>query len=224
MWNGRGAARLLARADEHFAMLVEQAGPGTLADVADFDSAVTVLGRLSRRLAVPADLPYFGDLPHLGDLPRLSDLVAAWPEEILADSAALGHPLPRRFVDAAIATVRELGGDQPATLVHGDLHDANVLAATREPWLAVDPKGCVGDPCYDTVTVLRSARFWPLLSDRARLLRGMDLFCSAAGLDPERARRWAHLRAVRAAFWGRRHGDPDWLVEATDRLLDVLSP
>ena len=34
-------------------------------------------------------------------------------------------------------------------LLHTDLHAGNVLAAKREPWLAIDPKPYVGDPVYD---------------------------------------------------------------------------
>ena len=34
-------------------------------------------------------------------------------------------------------------------LLHTDLHAGNVLAAEREPWLAIDPKPYVGDPAYD---------------------------------------------------------------------------
>lgn len=33
--------------------------------------------------------------------------------------------------------------------LHGDLHHDNILRATREPWLAIDPSGLVGDPGYD---------------------------------------------------------------------------
>jgi streptomycin 6-kinase len=31
------------------------------------------------------------------------------------------------------------------------LHAGNVLAAQREPWLALDPKPYVGDPTYDAL-------------------------------------------------------------------------
>ena len=31
-------------------------------------------------------------------------------------------------------------------MLHGDLHHDNVLRARREPWLAIDPHGVVGDP------------------------------------------------------------------------------
>lgn len=54
-------------------------------------------------------------------------------------------------VDAAVATVRELGRVQPEILVHGDLHARNILRAEREPWLA-------GDPAYDAGTLLTRER------------------------------------------------------------------
>src|SRR3712207_7697305 len=37
----------------------------------------------------------------------------------------------------------------------GDFHHDNVLAARREPWLAIDPKGVVGEPAYDAGTLVR---------------------------------------------------------------------
>ncbi|MFI1235385.1 aminoglycoside phosphotransferase family protein [Nocardia salmonicida] len=214
-WNGRGAVRLFDRDDERFAMLLERTGPKTLADITDFDQAVGILGQVSHRLAVDAPT----------GLPRLSDLVADWADEIRTTAAELGDPLPRRVLDASTETLRDLGPRQPETLVHGDLHDANVLAGEREPWLAIDPKGYVGDPAYDTITVLRSYRFAPLLfaaDPGAGIRRGLDLYCEAAEIDRDRARRWAQVRAVKAALWGRRHGDPEWLIRATDRLAEIL--
>lgn len=194
VWRGRGAVRLYERDDARFAMLLERAGSRTLADVTDDDRAVATLGQLSRRLAVDAP----------PGLPRLSDMVAGWETEMD------GH---RRALDA----LREL--DHPETLVHGDLHDANVLSGDREPWLAIDPKGYVGDPAYDFFTVVHS----PRLVFAPNPLRALDVFCEAAEIDRDRARRWTLVRAIESAAWGRRHGEPDWLVEATDKLVHVLA-
>ncbi|WP_194828282.1 hypothetical protein [Nocardia sp. XZ_19_231] len=85
--------------------------------------------------------------------------------------------------------------------------------------------GYVGDPAYDTITVLRSYRFAPLLfaaDPGAGIRRGLDLYCDAAVIDRDRASRWAQVRAVKAALWGRRHDDPDWLIRATDQLAEIL--
>ncbi|MFD5176961.1 aminoglycoside phosphotransferase family protein [Nocardia sp. NPDC058379] len=149
-----------------------------------------------------------------------------WARSIRATAAELGDPLPGRVVDAALATLRDLGPDQPNLLVHGDLHDANVLASEREPWLAIDPKCAVGDPACDALDVIRSPRFDRELraaNPRARILRLLDIYCEAAELDPVRVRRWTQAGAVREALWGRIDGDPGWLVFATDQLAEALT-
>ncbi|MFF2082913.1 aminoglycoside phosphotransferase family protein [Nocardia sp. NPDC058176] len=213
-WQGIGAVQLFARADEHFAMLLERAH-GTLATVTDPAAALAIQGGLTRALAVEAP----------AGLPRLSDQMADWARDMIADARALGDPLPRRVLDAALATIRELGHDQPNTLVHGDLHDANVLAADRAPWLAIDPKCLVGDPAHDALNVIRSPRFDTVLrlpDSRADLSRLLDIYCDAADIDPLRARRWMQVGAVGEALWGRVHADPDWLVRATDQLAEAM--
>ncbi|MGW8350957.1 aminoglycoside phosphotransferase family protein [Streptomyces wedmorensis] len=222
-WGGRGAVRLHERDDARFAMLLERVRSSTLADVEDGDEVVTVAGRLNRRLAVPAP----------PGLPRLRERADAWEEELRGDAEELPHALPREALDAALATVRELGRGQPDTLVHGDLHARNILRADREPWLAVDPKGYAGDPAYDGGTLLKSRALTLLDADdlTKAVHRVLDVFAEAAELDRERVRRWAQFHAVQAAFWGRRHGfrvarDGSRLHRLTrfaDRLAELLA-
>lgn len=189
-------------------MLLERGLTATLAEVEDGDEVVAVAGRIGRRLAVPAP----------PGLPRLREQAAAGEERLREDATRLRHPLAPHVVDAAVATVRELGRSRPALLVHGDLHARNILRADREPWPAVDPKGCAGDPAYDAGT-LRMSRAPALLEAndlRAAVHRVIDVFARAAGPDRRRVQRWAQFHAVRAALWGRRHrfrrarGGPGW--------------
>lgn len=198
-WGGRGAVLLYERADECFAILLERAGAHTLAQVRDNNEVVRIAGRLNRRLAIPAPS---------ATLPRLRDRAPDWERELRHDAVDFADALPRHVVHAAVATARELGSDQSELMVHGDFHQRNILAGLREPWLAVDPKGYVGDPAYDGGTLLKT-RVLALLEeddlDKA-LLRSLEVFAEAAELDGERVRRWAQFHAVQAAFWGRRHG------------------
>lgn len=224
-WGGRGAVSLYERDDARYAMLLERASPVTLDEAVDGDEVVTIAARLGRRLAVPA--------PDGMRLPRLSDRVGKWEDELRTDAAELTHALPRRVLDAALATVRELGREQPDTLVHGDLHGRNILRAEREPWLAVDPKGYVGDRAYDAGALMKS-RAYALAGAadlRGAVHRIVDVFADAAELDRERVRRWAQLHAVRAAFWARRHGfrvarggpELEWITAFADRLAELLT-
>ncbi|MFD9335076.1 aminoglycoside phosphotransferase family protein [Streptomyces sp. NPDC060028] len=222
-WRGRGAVRLHERHDEQFAMLLERVRSSTLAEVEDGDEVVRVAGRLNHRLAVPAP----------PGLPRLREQADAWEEELRKDAMELPHGLSPYVVDAAVATVREVARVQPDTLIHGDLHARNVLAADREPWLAVDPKGYAGDPAYDCGTLLKSRALTLIEAHdpHKAVHRILDVFADAAELDRERARRWAQFHAVQAAFWGRRHGFRvaragsrlDWLTEFLDRLAELLT-
>src|SRR5688572_6817005 len=60
------------------------------------------------------------------------------------------HRLPRALVERAGRLFDALCASAPArVVVHGDLHHDNVLRAEREPWLAIDPHGVVGDPGYE---------------------------------------------------------------------------
>ncbi len=197
-WAGRGAVLLHERDDGRFAMLLERAHPVMLATIENNDAVIEVAGRLNHRLAVPAP----------EGLPRLSERADAWETQLRTDAAELSHPLPRTTVDAAVATVRELGQHQPETLVHGDLIARNILHADREPWLAVDPKGQVGDPAYDVGPLLKSRSPALLEVDdlRRAVHRILDVFAEAAEVDRERVQRWAQLHILRAAFHGRRHG------------------
>ncbi|WP_030717575.1 aminoglycoside phosphotransferase family protein [Streptomyces sp. NRRL S-237] len=222
-WAGDGAVLLYERDDEHFAMLLERVRTSTLEEVQDGDEVVTVAGRLSHRLAVPAP----------AGLPRLQDQSEAWEEQLRRDQVELTHTMSPYVVDAAVATVQELGRTQPDILIHGDLHARNILRADREPWLAVDPKGYVGDPAYDGGTLLKTRALSLFAAEDLgkAVHRTLDLFVEAAELDRERVRRWAQLHAVQAAFWGRRHGyrvarsgpTLDWITEFADHLAQLLT-
>ena len=86
---------------------------------------------------------------------------------------------------------------------HGDLHHGNVLSATREPWLAIDPKGVAGEPAYEPGALLRNP-FPHLLElpDVRRLTsRRLDILAGALAVDRDRLRAWAFAQAVLSAVW-----------------------
>ena len=58
-------------------------------------------------------------------------------------------PLPPRLVtEAQRLYVDLLASSAPAVLLHGDLHHGNILRH-GEDWVAIDPKGVIGEPAYE---------------------------------------------------------------------------
>ncbi|GAA2758868.1 aminoglycoside phosphotransferase family protein [Actinopolymorpha rutila] len=214
-WAGRGAVQLYERDDARFAMLLEQVEQTTLVDLDDDDEAAAVCGRLTRLLAVPAP----------PGLRRLSDRAEAQERELRTASDTLIRHVPRRVVDAALATVRELGREQPDLLVHGDLHYSNVVRASREPWLVIDPKGFAGDPANDAFSVVVGGAQRQLDVDElcANLRRRLKIFADAAELDRERVIRWVQAHTLLHACWARNASDPEGTAALAERVATALT-
>jgi len=133
---------------------------------------------------------------------RLEDEAARWAAELPAEWEAAGQPFERSLLDRAVAALRELGPAQGEQVVlHQDLHGGNVLRASREPWLAIDPKPLVGEREFDTASLLRDRRD-ELARDPAparRIRRRLDQLAAEVDLDRERMRGWAIAHAL---AWG----------------------
>jgi streptomycin 6-kinase len=189
-WHGRGAVRLLRADPRRSAMLLERLHPVDLTGLWDLEACEVVAG-LYGRLHVPAP-PQLRPLTSYVD--RWSTQLAALPRSA---------PVPRRLVDQAAALGRDLVADPASvgTMIHGDLHYENVLAADREPWLAIDPNPMSGDPHYEVAPMLWNR--WPELAGDVRggVRRRFHTLVDAAGFDEERARDWVVVRMMHNALW-----------------------
>ena len=98
----------------------------------------------------------------------------------------------------------ELIGSMGApVLLHGDLHHENILAAEREPWLALDPKGVVGEAEYEVGALLRNRLPEQLAApETGRILaRRVAQLAEELGFDRTRLRGWGLAQAVLSAWW-----------------------
>jgi streptomycin 6-kinase len=198
-WAGDGAVRLLRADPARRALLLERLHEQDLSGAWDLEACEVVAG-LYGRLHVPAP----------GRLRPLTSFVARWADDLARLAARLGGgmPVPRRLVEQALSLAQDLVADPASTglLIHGDLHYGNVLAADREPWLAIDPKPMSGDPHYEPASMLgnRTAELaGPLAVGGVRdgLRRRFHTLVDAAGLDEARARDWVVVREVLDAGW-----------------------
>ncbi len=191
-WGGDGAVRLLRADPARRALLLERLHREDLSRLGDVE-ACEVVGSLYGRLHRPA----------LPQLRTVTSYVDRWLDAL----AAVGPdvPLPRRMVQQALSLGRDLVDDPASTgtLVHGDLHYANVLAGDREPWLVIDPKPMSGDPHYEPAPMLWN-RWDEVVAGgdvRAATRHRFHALVDTGGLDEDRARDWAVVRVVLNAHW-----------------------
>jgi streptomycin 6-kinase len=203
-WDGEGAVRLLDRTDDGSAVLIERCEPGTPLSAAGPETALAVLIGLLPRLWVAAGPPF-----------HTLAYEAAWWAGYLADEwEAAGRPFERRLVDASVEALAALAPTQgEQVLLHQDLHGDNVVAAEREPWLAIDPKPLAGEREFAVAPIVRS---FELGHSRRQVLGRLDRLTSELGLDRERARGWTIGQTVAWAVGG----GPSEHVEAARWLLD----
>jgi streptomycin 6-kinase len=209
-WDGRGAVRLVDDRLDKCALLLERLDASRSLKTVEIFAAAALAGALIRRLTVPAPR----------GLPRVAKYGLELGASLSDRQRRLGDPVPARWVDMAAERVRELAATAGDGLVHADLHYGNILAGTREPWLAIDPHAVVGDP-EQSVPELLWTRVDEIADGDVRpLLRTIS---DAGRLDLDRAHRWATVRTVDYWLWGLEHGltiDP----RRCERILSALSP
>jgi len=193
-WNGEGAARVLAHHAD--AVLLERAvGPRSLSVLARTghdDEASRNICSVAAKLHAPRPFP-----------PPLVPL-ATWFRELQPAAVRFGGILQK-----SLATSCELI-ENPAEVIvlHGDLHHANVLDAGPRGWLAVDPKGLLGERAFDFANIFCNPDF-VVATAPGRLRKQAFVVADAASLDRRRLLQWILAYAGLSAAWSLTTPDED---------------
>jgi len=218
LFDGHGMVRLLADSVEDEVVVLEYLRPGTsLREIKDDVQAISIAAAVMKRLWRPA----------LKDDVQAISIAATvmkrlWQpapkNHMLATTAGWGKgflrlrqrynggngPFPQALLEEAETLFTELSASMAIPmLLHGDLHQDNILASERNGWIAIDPKGLVGEPAYETGAILRN--FFPELltmpDPQSVLARRIDQFAEELNVDRVRVRGWGLSQAVLAAWW-----------------------
>lgn len=231
---GRGVARVLRR--DGAAVLLERAtGPNDLVRLVlagHDDEATRVLCTTGARLHVdPAELAgadpaASGELvvPAASAAPPLVPL-STWFDELFAHADEL-DPLHRRGAELARAL---LASPRDERVLHGDLHHGNVLDFGERGWLAIDPKGLVGETGFDYCNLLCNPSHERALA-QGRLERQFGVVLDAtaragAPLEPDRFARWLVAWCALSSTWFSIDDDPvhaDGVARIGERALGLL--
>jgi streptomycin 6-kinase len=217
LYNGDGMARVIKSDMTLAAMLLERLEPGislwdTPPDDPKRDDEViritaTLMKRLWRQVSEDHSLR----------------TLESWAQAL---SNYQGDELPKHQVDKAKSLLKELLPTQDPVLLHGDLHHDNILSASREPYLAIDPKGLVGNRAYDVTPAMLNPDI-PKLGrhpDLARILeRRASIFSEMLDLDKREVLSWTFVQYVLGTIWSLEdHGELDasqGFINAFEKLL-----
>jgi streptomycin 6-kinase len=189
-WDGCGAVKLIEADSSSDALLLERLDGQRSLKTLPLEEALNVMGALMRRLAIPAP----------EGIPRLSDHASSLAAGFRQRWNASGHPFSERLLETVIDAAQELAPRAASHLVHYDLYDDNVLAGTREDWLAIDPKIIAGDVEFGLAQIL-----WRRLEDMngtAGFWQAWQILLEASGANAERARSWTLVRVADYWLWG----------------------
>lgn len=191
LYDGDGTVRLVAHLPAIGAMLLERLRPGiSFWHTDDDETACRTAASLMQRLWRPVTAPHpFRTLENYADA--------------LLQSRADSAPLPQHLVNKARALLRERLKTAEPVLLHADLHHDNILSATREPYLAIDPKGIVGPKGYDVgpffINPMGTISKHP---DLERVLaRRVAIFSDMLAMDAREVAAWGLIHAVLSACW-----------------------
>lgn len=205
LFNGHGMVQMLAYDAGDEALLLERLEPGTLLRTVEDDAqAISIAATVMRQMWRPA--------PAQHPFPSVSDWGRGFTRLRRHYGGGCG-PFPAALLEEAETLFTELSASMTApVLLHGDLHQDNILAASRQPWLAIDPKGLIGEPAYEVGALLHNPLPDLLAAPQpARLLRHrVDQLAEELGFDRARVRGWGVAQAVLAAWWSVEDGGRVW--------------
>jgi streptomycin 6-kinase len=192
VWNGQGTVRLFAYEPKYHALLMEKCEPGHPLSSVRPDEALETLIQILPRLWIEADKPFVS----------LREESAKWVQSLPLSWERAGRPFEIELLDAALQALHDLRESQgQQVLVNQDLHGDNVLRATREPWLVIDPKPLIGEREFSIAPIIRSYEFG---HNRKATIDRLERLTNALGLNRERARLWAFAQTLAWSFEGDR--------------------
>jgi streptomycin 6-kinase len=196
-WNGQGAARVFA-VDGRALLLERATGPRSLLAMSqtgrDIEAIRTICSVVASLHAPRREAP-----------PKLTSLIE-WFAPLQA-TAGLNDNLAR----SAATALRLLSEPRDVVALHGDIHHENILDFGTRGWLAIDPKGLIGERGFDYANIFCNPDIeWPTPAVAVRkdiFAQRVKTVSTLTHIDPRRLIDWIVAWAGLSASWIIADGD-----------------
>lgn len=193
-FNGHGCVKLLDYDAQNHGLLLEYIQPGSmLKDLfpRDDSKAVEIAANVIKELHFHQNL-----LVNLHEFPTIN----AWLD-------LLGNYKGEKVSETLLKEAKNLSDKLLNTqgnlyVLHGDLHHENILQH-GDSWVAIDPKGVVGELEYEFGAFIRNPVPELLQESNAEqiIMHRIDQFSNIFGCEKQRLIDWSFVQAVLVACW-----------------------
>ncbi|WP_429755328.1 aminoglycoside phosphotransferase family protein [Bacillus sp. S10(2024)] len=192
-FQGEGTVTLLDSDSEYGYLLLEYIKPGmSLAYIENEEKATTIIGQTMKKLWKP--------VPTLYTFPSIEQWSKGLQRLRVHFDGDTG-PLPKDLVNKAEDLFPQLIKTiSKPLLLHGDLHHDNALCMGTDQWLAIDPKGVIGEAEYETIAYLRNHLF-NKSNPKKVLANRIQQLAEELQLDKERMIAWGLSHCILSSWW-----------------------
>jgi len=212
---GDGSVRVLEASTG--AVLLERLDPGkqlvSLVRRGGDDEAIDIIAEVMTKLR---------DHPPPAVCPTVADWARAFDRYLQSHD----QQIARDLIEEAQHIFQQLVSSQTSTmLLHGDLQHYNVLLDDKRGWVALDPKGVVGELEFEIGPLLRNPIELPeFVLKTTTIERRLDLLAAKLNLNYQRTVNWAFSQSVLSAVWDIEDGFAFNDENISLRLAQALRP
>ena len=221
IYAGRGICKLIEADEVRGILLLEQLQPGTVLSTLvphQDEQATAIAAQVMRQLWQPVPAQHsFRTLESwtegiLEIRPKFNGGTGPFPERLVAQAESLR--------DQLLHSSHSYHSSHSSVLLHGDLHHFNILQ-TEQAWLAIDPKGVVGERAYEIASFLYNPFDTPITKEM--VLRRITQFAELLSLDYERLLGWGIVQAVLSAWWSFDSDEEGWqpMLGFAERVAEI---
>lgn len=189
-YNGNGAVRVLQA--ENQALLLERLVPGrpvrALTDSGSDAQATRIFCQTAKQLHTAKGT--------LTGFKTLAELASGFDSYRKRGDQTLSITEVNQAQDVFLSL---LSSQAAPVLLHGDLHHDNILSDDVRGWVAIDPKGVIGEPAYEAGAWLRN----PMGQYSARdiIEKRVAIMVEELGWNQQRIVAWGYAQAILSAIW-----------------------
>lgn len=196
-YEGNGAIKVIQEDLTNKAVLLERAVPGIrVGDVQPDDKQITTVSETIKKIHKPVQFQSNSVFPTLVDWAKA---FKRYQQNFDLNTG----PIPKRMFEEAEEIFSQYTvDDKNSLLLHGDLHNDNILLSERG-WLAIDPKGVIGNQEFEVGTYLRNPLADLPKNSNFKLIETNRIlqFSEELSLDKRNLQKWTFANAIISLLW-----------------------